>query len=129
MNIGLGMQSTDYKQFLPRDSAIPIILDRPRNFIRTYRWSLFVLVLGASADLFTTLWNLRAYGPGVEVHVVQRWVSQLLGVELGVPLAKTLQLVFVILVAAWWRPWCRWILLACTILYVAAAISNYFLLF
>jgi hypothetical protein len=33
------------------------------------------------------------------------------------------------LVAAWWRPWCRWILLTCAGLYTLAAVSNYFLLF
>ena len=86
------------------------------------------MVLGAAADVFTTLWNLRAYGPMVETHIVQRWVSQLVGVEAGVPLAKLLQLAFVIFVAAWWRPWCAALLIACGCLYAAAAVSNYFLL-
>jgi len=54
-------------------------------------------------------------------------VSLLVGVEAGVPIAKLLQLGFVLLVAAWWRPWCRWILLACGCLYALAATSNYFL--
>jgi hypothetical protein len=112
---------------LPRDSAVPQFVFSPRAFVRTYRWYLVVLVLGASADVFTTLWNLRAYGPGIEVHVVQRWVSLLVGVEAGVPIAKLLQLGFVLLVAAWWRPWCRWILFTCGRLYALAAMSNYFL--
>jgi hypothetical protein len=112
---------------LPRDSALPMLFRHPRQFIKTNRWALFVLVLGAGADVFTTLWNLRAYGAGVEVHLVQRWVSQIVGIEAGVPLAKVGQLAFVVLVAAWWRPWCRWILLACGCLYATAAMSNYFL--
>lgn len=87
------------------------------------------LLIGASCDLFTTLWNLRQYGPAIEVHVVQRWLSHWLGVDAGVPLAKVIQLSFVLLVAAWWRPWCRWIVLTCGTLYFLASISNYFLLF
>jgi hypothetical protein len=119
---------TSARAILPRDSALPDIFQRPRTFVRTFRWPLVLLVLGASADLFTTLWNLRSYGPAIEVHFVQRWISQIVGVEIGVPLAKLGQCTFVILVAAWWRPWCRWILLICGCLYTLAALSNYFLL-
>ncbi len=93
-----------------------------------YRIPLVLLVLGASADVFTTLWNLRAYGPMVETHVVQRWISQLIGVEAGVPMAKLVQLAFVVFVAAWWRPWCATLLVVCGCLYAAAAVSNYLLL-
>ena len=32
---------------------------------------------------------------------------------------------FVILVAAWWRPWCAWILRLCGVLYCLAAASNH----
>jgi hypothetical protein len=117
--------SASASRVLPRDSALPMLLRTPRQFVRTYRWPLVVLVLGAGADVFTTLWNLREYGPGVEVHLVQRWVMQLFGTEAGVPLAKVGQLAFVVPVAAWWRPWCRWILLACGLLYALAAASNY----
>ena len=113
---------------LPRDSAIPLLIDRPGEFVRAYRIALVVLVLGASADLFTTLWNLRTYGPAVETHLVQRWVSQIVGVEAGVPMAKAMQLAFVVFVAAWWRPWCGTLLIVCGSLYAAAAVSNYFLL-
>lgn len=113
---------------LPRDSALPIAVRTPRRFLRRYRWPLVALVCGAAADVFTTLWNLRSYGPGVEAHTVQRWVSELIGVEAGVPVAKLIQLAFVLLVAAWWRPWCGAILCTCAALYAAAAVSNYFLL-
>jgi len=112
---------------LPRDSALPMLVFRSREFVRSFRWCLVVLLLGASADVFTTLWNLRAYGPGVEVHLVQRWVSQIVGVEAGVPVAKLIQLGFVVVVAAWWRPWCKWLLIGCGCLYSLAAMSNYFL--
>jgi hypothetical protein len=113
---------------LPKDSSLPLLLHEPRQFVRSHRLALVILILDASADVFTTLWNLRVYGPGVEVHLVQRWLSQLVGVELGVPMAKALQIGFVILVAAWWRPWCRSLLIACGCLYGLAAVSNYFLL-
>jgi hypothetical protein len=63
----------------------------------------------------------------VETHIVQRWISQIIGVEAGVPMAKLAQLAFVVLVAAWWRPWCRALLIACGSLYTLAAMSNYFL--
>ncbi len=112
---------------LPGDSALPLLIQRPHEFKRTYRWSLVWLVLGASADVFTTLWNLRLYGPGVEAHIVQRWISLLIGVEAGVPIAKISQLLFVVLVAAWWRPWCRALIICCGCLYALAAVSNYFL--
>ena len=115
-------------KMLPRDSALPMLGKQPKQFVDAFRWSLVILILSASADVFTTLWNIRAYGAGIEVHLVQRWVSKIIGVEVGVPLAKFAQLAFVILVAAWWRPWCRWILLVCAMLYTLAAISNYFLL-
>gem|GEM_PF-4107993 len=106
-----------------------MLLSRPGEFVRLNRPMLVVLVLGASADLFTTLWNLRAYGPGIEVHLAQRWISQIVGVEAGVPLAKAIQLGCVVLVAAWWQPWCRWIFLACGLLYGLAAVSNFYLLY
>ena len=114
-------------KILPRNSAVPQLIQRPRVFVRQYRWELIVLVIGTSLDLFTTLWNVRSYGAGIEVHLVQRWFFEFFG-EVGVPLAKLIQLGFVIAVAAWWRPWCRWILLLCAALYTAAAINNHFLL-
>jgi hypothetical protein len=115
--------------FLPRDTALPLLLNHPLAFRNRYRWALAWLMIGATCDLFTTLWNLREYGSEIEVHIVQRWLSDWLGVDVGVPLAKGIQLVFVLLVAAWWRPWCRWILGVCGTLYLVASISNYFLLF
>jgi hypothetical protein len=113
---------------VPNDSALPLLAREPRAFIRSYRWPLVVLVLGAGADVFTTLWNVRAYGAEIELHLAQRFVQQLIGIEAGVPLAKLMQLAFVVFVAAWWRPWCRWILLTCGAFYALAAVSNYFLL-
>lgn len=92
-----------------------------------YRPHLLILLVGASFDLFTTLWNLRRYGTSIEVHLPQRMLSEWFGVEVGVPLAKAVQLIFVLLVAAWWKPWCRWLLLACGMLYSLAAMTNYFL--
>lgn len=116
-------------KLLSQDSALPLLARKPREFVNAFRWPLAVMVLGASADLFTTLWNMRTYGAGIEVHVVQQWFSLLFGVEVGVPLAKMGQCAFVIVVAAWWRRWCKWLMLGCGCLYAMAAVSNYFLLF
>lgn len=113
--------------FLPEKTEIPQLLGAPGAFIRAYRWPLVVLACGAMADVVTTLVNLRRYGPDVEAHLVQRWVSQVVGVEAGVPLAKVLQLSFVIAVAAWWRPWTGWLMALCGLLYAGAAVSNHYL--
>lgn len=112
---------------VPRDTHWPLLRENPRAFVRRYRWTLLALLVAATADVVTTLVNLHAYGTGVEVHLVQRLVSDTVGVTVGVPLAKLLQLCFVIAVAAWWRPWCPWILRACALLYGLAALSNHFL--
>src|SRR5688572_4554672 len=67
--------------YLPRDSALPLLLTRPLEFRNRYRWALVWLLIGASCDLFTTLWNVRQFGPEIEVHIVQRWLSHWFGVE------------------------------------------------
>jgi hypothetical protein len=113
---------------LPRQTELPRLLHHPRQFARAYWPQLLILLIGATADVITTLINLRLYGPDVEAHIVQRWVSQILGVHAGVPLAKLGQLAFVLFVAAWWKPWTPWLLTLCGLLYTAAAVSNHFLL-
>lgn len=105
-----------------------ILFRRPRRFARAYRWALMLSFLGAAADAATTLRNMQLYGPGIELHLVQRLFSEVLGVSAGVPLAKITQFAFVVFVASWWRPWCPWILGVCGILYGLAAVSNHFLL-
>lgn len=112
----------------PRHSDLPLLFKHPAAFVHRYRWPLFVLLAGAAADAVTTYVNLRQFGTGVEVHPAQRVVSNLVGVAAGVPLAKLIQLAFVLFVAAWWRPWCRWVLTVCGVLYLLAAVSNHFLL-
>ena len=113
---------------LPRKTEIPLLLNHPVRFIRAYWIALLILLIGATADVITTLVNLRLYGPDVEAHIVQRWVSQIFGVHAGVPLAKLAQLAFVLFVAAWWKLWTPWLLALCGLLYGAAAVSNHFLL-
>jgi hypothetical protein len=113
---------------LPQRTELPILLRDPTTFLRQYRWALAILVIGATADVVTTMINLQRYGASVEVHTAQRIVCEILGVALGVPIAKVMQLAFVILIAAWWRPWCSIILCACGVLYSCAALSNHFLL-
>ena len=113
---------------LPEKTELPHLLQDPPSFAARYRWPLALLALGATADVITTYRNLVLYGPSVEAHLVQRWVSEIVGVHAGVPLAKLIQLGFVLFVAAWWRPWTRWLLTLCGLLYSAAAASNHFLL-
>ncbi len=85
------------------------------------------LCVCATFDAITTYRNSVLYGASIEVHPVQRWVFETFGNEVGVPLAKVLQVGFVIFVAAWWTPWCVWILCLCGTLYALAAASNHFL--
>ena len=113
---------------VPRQSELPRLLKHPLVFARIYRLPLAILFAGAAADCVTTYRNLVLYGPDVEAHVVQRWVSEVVGVHAGVPLAKLLQVGFVVGVAAWWRRWTPWLPIVCGLLYGAAAVSNYNLL-
>jgi hypothetical protein len=113
---------------LPKHSELPRLARHPGAFLRVYWLPLLILLIGATADVVTTYHNLRLYGPAVEAHIVQRWVSEIVGIRAGVPIAKLIQLAFVIFVAAWWRPWTRWLLILCGLLYTTAAISNHFLL-
>ena len=111
---------------IPRKTELFRLVNEPRAFVRTYWVSLTILVVGAIADAITTFQNMRAYGPSIEAHPVQRWVSEVMGVTAGVPLAKLIQFGFVIFVAAWWKPWTPWLLVICGLLYSASAISNHF---
>jgi hypothetical protein len=113
---------------IPRNSELTTLLRQPAVFVRRYRIPLIVLLLAACADAVTTMLALKKFGVESEVHLVQRLVIKTAGVTAGVPLAKFIQLCFVVFVAAWWRPWCAWILLGCGALYALAAISNHFVL-
>lgn len=114
-------------KLLPRKTNLRILARHPALFVRAYWPALLILLAGASADGVTTFVALREYGPQTEVHPVQRWVSEILGVTAGVPLAKLAQVAFVVLVAAWWRTWCGWIMILCGLLYALAAVSNHFM--
>ncbi len=113
---------------VPEQSELPRLLRDPLGFARIYWIPLAILLTGAAADCVTTYHNLILYGPDVEAHIIQRWVSQAVGIHAGVPLAKLIQLSFVVVVAAWWRRWTPWLLILCGLLYGAAAVSNYYLL-
>ena len=111
---------------LPRHTDLPMLVREPGHFIRRYRWSLLLLLAAATADAITTYLNVRRYTTIIEVHPVQRWVFEALGPAAGVPVAKMIQVAVAVGVAAWWRPWCRYILLLCAGLYALAAVSNHF---
>jgi uncharacterized membrane protein len=109
------------------DSNLRILFRQPKVFAQTYRLELFILLIGASADAVTTLINVSRYGADIEVHPVQRLFFHLFGPVIGVLSAKVGQWAFVLFVAAWWRPWCTYILLATGLLYFVAALSNHFM--
>ena len=113
---------------VPRQTELPRLLRHPQEFARVYWLPLAILFAGAVADCATTYHNLVLFGPEVEAHVAQRWVSEVVGVRAGVPLAKMIQLGFVIAVAAWWRRWTPALLIICGLLYGVAAVSNFYLL-
>ena len=112
---------------LPAKSELPTLLKTPHGFAARYWLPLLILAVGATFDAITTYRNTVAMGSSIEVHPVQRWVFELFGAAVGVPLAKVLQVGFVVFVAAWWKPWCGWIMALCGGLYGLAAISNHFL--
>jgi hypothetical protein len=113
-------------RLLPKETNLQVLLYRPFLFVRIYRGPLLVLLAGAAADALTTYQVVRSYGAEVEVHPVQRLLFGLFSAHVAVPLAKVIQLCFVVLVASWWRRWCGGILTACGLLYVVAAMSNHF---
>lgn len=113
-------------KILPLKTELPRLVRRPGAFARAYWFPLLILLAGATADVITTWLNLKAFGTEAEAHVVQKWVSDVVGINVGVPLAKLMQLAFVLFVAAWWRPWTPWVIGLCGVLYGAAAVSNHF---
>jgi len=112
---------------LPQRTELPLLISNPVAFARRYWRPLAILLVGAATDAFTTYHNVCLYGASIETHPVQRLMFQVLGVQAGVPLAKLAQIVFVILVAAWWKPWTAWLIAVCGFLYLAAAASNQFM--
>lgn len=110
---------------LPARTELPLLVRTPASFARRYWLPVLLLVICATADAVTTYRNTALYGPDVEVHPVQRILFAVLGAEVGVPLAKVLQVGFVLLVAAWWKPWCGWLMSLCGVLYGLAALSNH----
>lgn len=113
---------------LPAKTELRTLASQPATFARRYWVALAILLIGATADAITTYNNTVLFGAGIEVHPVQRWVFSTFGSEFGVPMAKLAQVGFVVLVAAWWTPWCGWIIAGCGLLYSFAAISNHFVL-
>lgn len=114
------------RAILPRRTELPLLLTRPFEFRNRYRWPLFFLALAAFLDGATTYRFLHALGPAAEVHPVQRLIFSLLPPMAGILLAKSAQVIAAVLVAAFWQPWCKWLMLACGILYALAAASNHF---
>ena len=113
-------------KIIPRKTNLRLLVNHPFVFVKFYRLPLVVLLIGALLDTITTSIFVSKYGAECEVHLVQRMVFDIFGPAVGVPLAKIIQLLFVIFVASWWRPWCGWIIVVCGLFYTIAAISNHF---
>jgi hypothetical protein len=111
---------------VPQRSHLGLLLTDPLRFRELYRWPLFLLVVAAFFDGLTTYQFLQALGPEVEVHPVQRLLFTWLPPLAGIVLAKTAQVIAAVLVAAWWQPWCKWLILITACGYGLAAVSNHF---
>ena len=109
-------------------SDLPTLVTRPLLFARMYALPLAVLLTGTIMDAVTTMINLSRYGTDVEVHAVLRIVMQIVGVPAGAILGKLAQMAAAIVVAAVWRPWCKWLMYAAGLIYAAAGVSNRHLL-
>ena len=103
-----------------------ILLRRPMALVRAYRWSLLVLLVGATLDTVTTMNFMYRDGTAGELHPAMRMMAEELGVAMGVPFATLVRLAFVVFVAAFWRRWCRAVLIISGVLYALAAASNHF---
>ena len=110
----------------PIKTNLRILAGRPEVFVRAYRWSLLMLVVGTTLDTMTTMSFMRRLGTSDELHPAMRMMAELFGIDAGVPLASLVRFGCVVFVAALWRRWCRWVLLLCGILYALAACSNHF---
>jgi len=110
---------------MPNRSELGLLLYEPLRFRDRYRWSLFFLGLAAFFDGLTTYRFLQSIGPAAEVHPVQRLVFTYLPPLAGIVFAKSGQVMVAVLVAAWWQPWCRWLMWVTASLYGVAAISNH----
>ncbi len=108
------------------ETHLGLLKNQPREFIRRFRWPLVILLVGAFFDALTTYQSLKYVGPMPELHIPQRWVSQLIGVSAGVPIAKIIQIAFAIFVAALWRKWTAGLMVLCGLLYSLAALSNHY---
>ena len=111
---------------VPRRTEFWLLLSHPLQFRNRYRWPLFFLALAAFLDGVTTYRFLHTVGPQAEVHPVQRILFTWLCPMAGILLAKAGQVICAVLVAAWWQPWCRWLMLLTATLYGLAAMSNQF---
>lgn len=110
---------------IPRRTHLWLLLLEPLRFRDRYRWPLFFLVLAAFFDGLTTYRFLHTLGPEAEFHPVQRLVFTWLPPMAGILLAKGGQVLCTVLVAAWWQPWCKWLMLLAASLYALAAVSNH----
>lgn len=132
--LALGYAAVLTRRRLPLWSAdiktnLRILIRRPRVFLRCYRWPITLLLIGVLLDTVTTMRNLYLFGPEAEFHPAIRTAVEEYGVSLGVPVGSLVRVGFVVFAAALWRRTCGLLLTVCGLLYLAAAISNYFLLF
>lgn len=105
--------------------SLDLLHRRPGWFARRYWLPILVLLAGALLDVATTIPNVARFGPAVEAHPAYRYAMCALGPVPGTVVGKALQVVFVVLVAAVWKPWCPWIMAMAGLCYSAGALSNH----
>lgn len=103
-----------------------LLLHHPLLFAKAYWWALLILLIGTILDGVTTYPLVEEFGPHAEVHPGGRLVMWLLGAGWGTLVTKFGQVVAAVFVASLWRPWCRWLLALCGVVYAAAAVANHF---
>lgn len=115
-----------WSAIVPRRCLLGMLVREPRRFRDRFRWPLVVLVVGAFLDGVMTYRLLQTIGAEAELHPVQRVLFSYVPPMLGILLAKGGQVTAAVLVAAWWEPWCKWLMYLAGGLYLLAALSNHF---
>jgi hypothetical protein len=111
----------------PMPSEVHTLARQPVTFLRRYRWAVAILLIGALADMLTTIVNLARFGTVAEVHPAMRIMAELYGVQAGIIVGTVVRVLVVLFVASLWTRWCRAMLVVCGLLYGLAAMNNHFL--
>ncbi|MHC4659198.1 MAG: hypothetical protein ACYS83_08485 [Planctomycetota bacterium] len=94
------------------------------GFWKDYRWFIVIFVLAVCCDAATTIRVMLIRGPDVEIHLVIRFVSEMLGPIAGPLVSAVGKAVAGILVCIYCRRWAAYILVTASIISFWAAWYN-----